>query len=203
MKLTATHDQQARALSVLGAAILVLFVSAGCLPRSTPAPLPTLRPTPTPMPTATPASTSTPALRPPTPTPTPSYLITTVDIDETIEVGNLIMTVTRIPPVDSAPEPSPGRRFVLLDLTIENAGDRLVGINSARELILKDRSNQIYRITSAAMAATGGTTPDVDVAPGEIVRAQVGFEVPTNANDLELTFVADRFEAGKIFIRLP
>ncbi len=188
---------------MLGAAVLLLFVSAGCLPRSTPAPLPTLRPTPTPMPSATPAPTNTPAPRPPTPTPTPSYLITTVDIDETIEVGNLLMTVTEISPVNNAPEPAPGRRFILLDLTIENTGDLLVGINSLRELVLKDSSNQIYRISSAAMAATGGTTPDVDVAPGETVRAQVGFEVPTNARNLELTFVADRFEAGKIFIRLP
>jgi hypothetical protein len=228
MKPTNTHRQRWQAISVLSAALLLLVASAGCLPRRTPAPLPTLPPTSTPAPTSTPTATWTPVPLPtpgPLPTATPSYLITTVTAGETIEVGDLVLTVTRIPwseiapapPAEAGepdpaaeagdaaptPTPEPRRQLVLLELTIQNAGERVVGINSARELILKDSTDQVYRISAAALAAIGGTTPDVDLAPGETIRAQLGFDVPVEASDLTLSFAADRFNAGRIFVRLP
>jgi hypothetical protein len=150
------------------------------------------------------------------PTATPSYLITTVTAGETIEVGDLVLSVTIIPQAGNAPAPEPEtgeadpdptpeprRQLVLLDLVITNTGDRVVGINSVRELVLKDSSDQIYRISAAALATIGGTTPDVDLAPGETIRAQLGFDVPVEASDLTLSFAADKFGAGRIFIRLP
>ncbi|HSN76886.1 MAG TPA: DUF4352 domain-containing protein [Anaerolineae bacterium] len=206
MNSTTTHRQRRQALSVLGAAVLLLFSATACPSRSTPAPLPTLPPTSTPAPTATPTATWTPAPLPtvgPVPTATPSYLITTVTAGETIEVGDLIMTVTPITSAASDPNLETGRRFVLLDLTIQNAGERLAGINSVRDLILKDSTNQVYRISAAALAAIGGTIPDVDLAPGETIRAQLGFDVPVEATDLTLSFAADRFDAGRIFVQLP
>ncbi len=158
----------------------------------------------------------------PLPTATPSYLITTVTVGETIELGDLLLTVTRIPgasdtptpPVEEAPAEGdaaaevpaatePTRQLVLLDLIIQNTGERVVGINSTRELILKDNTDQVYRISSAALAAIGGTTPDVDLAPGETIRAQAGFDVPAGASGLVLSFSADKFNAGRIFVRLP
>jgi hypothetical protein len=210
-----SHRQRWQPLSVLGAAALLLLASAGCLPRRTPAPLPTLPPTATPAPTATPTATWTPVPLPtpgPLPTATPSYLITTVTAGETVEIGDLLLTVTRIPWVDNTPVPDtgeadaelqPARQLVLLDLTIQNSGERVVGINSARELVLKDSTDQVYRISSAALAAIGGTTPDVDLAPGETIRAQAGFDVPAGASELVLSFSADKFNAGRIFVRLP
>jgi len=215
MKPTKTHRQRWQVLSVLGAAVLLLFTSAGCLPRRTPAPLPTLPPTSTPAPTATPTATWTPVPLPTPgslPTATPSYLITTVTAGETVEIGDLVLTVTRIPwtpgtptPPASGPDiaPEPARQLVLLDLTIQNVGERVVGINSARELVLKDGTDQVYRISAAALAVIGGTTPDVDLAPGETIRAQAGFDVPASASDLVLSFSADKFNAGRIFVRLP
>jgi hypothetical protein len=148
------------------------------------------------------------------PTATPSYLITTVTVDETIELGDLVLTVTRLPwPADtpgsatgvdgSASPLATERQLVLLELIIQNTGERVVGINSARELILKDGTDQVYRISAAAMAAIGGTTPDVDLAPGETIRAQAGFDVPAGASGLVLSFSADKFNAGRIFIQLP
>lgn len=218
-----THRQQRQALSVLGAAVLLLVSAAGCPARSTPAPLPTLPPTSTPAPTATPTATWTPVPFPtpgPVPTATPSYLITTVTAGETVEIGDLVLTVTRIPWAANTPTPpaegdaeavaqgadapaEPARQLVLLDLTIQNVGEHVVGINSARELVLKDSTDQVYRISAAALAIIGGTTPDVDLAPGETIRAQLGFDVPVTASDLMLSFAADKFNAGRIFIRLP
>jgi hypothetical protein len=206
MKPNATQRQPRQALSLLGAAVLLLFTAAACPSRSTPAPLPTLPPTSTPAPTATSTATWTPVPLPtpgPLPTATPSYLITTATAGETIEVGDLILTVTPITSAASDPNPETGRRLVLLDLTIQNTGERVAGINSVRELILKDSTEQVYRISAAALAAIGGTTPDVDLAPGETIRAQLGFDVPVEASDLTLSFAADRFDAGRIFIELP
>lgn len=215
MKPTNTHRQRWQGLSVLGAAVLLLFTVAACPSRSTPVPLPTLPPTSTPAPTSTPTATWTPVPLPtpgPLPTATPSYLITTVTAGQTIEVGDLVLTVTRIPWAENipdretgaaGPDPESARQLVLLDLTIQNVGERLVGINAARELILKDSTDQVYKISAAALAAIGGTTPDVDLAPGETIRAQLGFDVPVGASDLTLSFAADRFDAGRIFIRLP
>ncbi|MFZ2360468.1 MAG: DUF4352 domain-containing protein [Anaerolineae bacterium] len=217
MKPTNTHRQRRQAFSVLGAAVLLLFSATACPSRSTPVPLPTLPPTSTPAPTATPTATWTPIPFPtpgPVPTATPSYLITTVSAGETVEIGDLVLTVTRIPWAPNTPTPpaegdaqataaEPTRQLVLLDLTIQNAGDLVVGINSARELVLKDNTDQVYRISPAALATIGGTTPDVDLAPGETIRAQLGFDVPVSASDLMLSFAADKFNAGRIFVRLP
>lgn len=228
MKPTNTHRQRRQAFSVLGAAVLLLFSATACPSRSTPVPLPTLPPTSTPAPTATPTATWTPVPFPtpgPVPTATPSYLITTVTAGETIEVGDLVLTITRIPwppntptpPAEEAPSEGdaeataqgpdaaaePARQLVLLDLTIQNVGEHVVGINSARELVLKDSTDQVYRISAAALATIGGTTPDVDLAPGETIRAQLGFDVPVTASDLMLSFAADKFNAGRIFVRLP
>ncbi len=194
------------ALGVMGAALLLLFSSAACLPRRTPVPLPTLPPTSTPAPSPTPTATWTPAPRPtetPTATPTPPYPITTVNMGETITLADLVMTVNEITGAAAEPNPETGRRFVLLDLTIQNSGERVVGISSARDLILKDGVDQIYRISSAAVAAIQGTTPDVDIAPGETIRAQAGFDVPAEASGLILSFSADKFGAGRVFIQLP
>lgn len=215
MTFNRSHRQCWQALSVLGAAVVLLFAVAACPSRSTPVPLPTLPPTSTPAPTSTPTATWTPVPLPtpgPLPTATPSYLITTITAGETIELGDLLLTVARIPWVENTPvpdtgeadpEPQPARQLVLLDLTIQNTGERVVGINSARELILKDSTDQVYRISSAALAAIGGTTPDVDLAPGETIRAQAGFDVPASASGLVLSFSADKFNAGRVFVRLP
>jgi hypothetical protein len=167
-----------------------------------------LRPTDTPAPTATATPTRTPEPLPtltPTPTPTPSYLITTIDAGQTVELGDLALTVSRAltPTLDAPPAAEEGRQLVLLDVVIQNTGDRVVSIDPARELVLKDSANQVYKISAAASDAVGGTALDVDLAPGETVRARIGFDVPAEAGDLTLSFSADKFGAGRIFVRLP
>ncbi|HSN74941.1 MAG TPA: DUF4352 domain-containing protein [Anaerolineae bacterium] len=202
------HMPRRRRLFVLCLAVIFALAAASCAARSTPVPRPELRPTDTPAPTMTPTPTRTPEPLPtltPTPTPTPPYLITTIAAGETIALGDLVLTVSRVltPTLDEAPAAEAGRQLVLLDVAIQNAGDRVVGINSARELVLKDSADQVYKIGPAAVAAVGGTTLDVDLAPGETVRARIGFDVPAEAGDLMLSFGADKFGAGRIFVRLP
>jgi hypothetical protein len=202
------HVQRWRRPFVLCLAVIFVLAAASCAARPTPAPRPVLRPTDTPAPTATATPTRTPEPLPtltPTPTPTPQYLITTITAGETVELGDLALTVSRVltPTLDAPPAAEEGRQLVLLDVAIQNTGDRVVGINSGRELVLKDSTDQAYKISAAATAAVGGTTLDVDLAPGETVRGRIAFDVPAEAGELTLAFGADKFGAGRILVRLP
>lgn len=85
---------------------------------------------------------------------------------------------------------------------MQNTGDQLVSINATRDFVLNGSANQVYQIDTAAVNAIKGTIPDVDLTPGEIIRAQLGFNVPADAGDLTLSFAADEFRAGKIFVHL-
>lgn len=173
-------------------------------------PAPTLQPlatrtlTPTPTATPIPSPTWTPAPPPePTATPTPFP----ASAGEFLQAGDLAMSVVLRPTPELAPESengsTPGRRFVLVDVIMPNTGDKLVASNSAREFILKDSADQIYKISARAVAAAGDVTPDINLAPGETIEAQAGFEVPQDVSGLVLTFLADQFSAGKIVFRLP
>ena len=183
-----------RQFAVLCLAGLLVLASASCLAAPTPAPRPALRTISTLAPAAAPSPSHTPEplpARPARPTPTPSYRITTASVDETIAVAGLVMTVARI----AAPGPELERQRVVLDLAIQNVGEDTVSIDSARELVLKDSTNQIYRISPAVLAAIGGAPPDVDLAPGETIRAQTAFDAPITATGLMLSFAADSTSA--------
>lgn len=189
---------------LLGIAALFLLTSAACFSAPTPAALPALQLTQ--IPTSTPTFTPTrAAIRLPisTPTSTPSYLVTTIATGETLTLGDLELTISPISTDEATSAAQPGRQLVLLDLVIQNTGEQLVSINAPHDFILKDSTDRVYRINTAAVATIRGTIPDVDLTPGEVVRAQLGFDLPANAGDLTLSFAADKFRAGRIFIRLP
>ena len=142
--------------------------------------------------------------RTPVPTPTP-YPLVTGTISETVTSGSLAIMINKVitPEVDPKSGPAAGYRFIVLDLGIQNTGKVAAQITVAREIILKDNTDQIYKVSAKATAAVLGVTPDVTLAPDERIRAQVGFEVPISAEGLVFTFLADRFAGGKIFISLP
>ena len=62
--------------------------------------------------------------------------------------------------------------------------------------MLKDRTDQIYKVSAKATTAARGTLPDMTLAPGEQIVAQVGYEVPVTATGLVFTF-ASRFVLEK------
>ncbi|MCX7669232.1 MAG: DUF4352 domain-containing protein [Anaerolineae bacterium] len=197
----------------MGWLLVIALVTASCgsdslpTPASTPATRPTAVPTstftprPTPIPTNTPVPTPTPT---PRPSPTP-YPLVTGTISETVVSGSLALTVNEVivPKTDAKSGPPAGYRFIVVDLTMHNMGNQAVPITVAREMILKDSTDQIYKASARATAAVSGTMPDITLAPGEKIKAQVGFEVPVKAEKLVFTFAADRFSGGKIFIALP
>lgn len=130
---------------------------------------------------------------------------TTFAIGDIIEVGDLMLTVNEVtsPPGDEFSKPDDGNKFVVVDVTLENKGTEAKGISSMMQMYLKDATGQKYALDLMASVASGGVTPDGEIAQGERIRGQVGFQVPENAQGLVFVFDADVFGYGKVFVALP
>lgn len=132
-------------------------------------------------------------------------LQTTYSIGNTIEVGEFTLTVNGMssPPGEAFNVPDPGSRFVVVDLTIQNRSTAAVQVASLFQMSLKDRTGKIYDVNLKAFLASGGASPDGELAPGETVRGQVGFQVPQAAEGLVFVFDADVWSTGKALVQLP
>ncbi|NOZ71637.1 MAG: DUF4352 domain-containing protein [Chloroflexi bacterium] len=129
---------------------------------------------------------------------------TTFAIGDVIEVGDLVVIVNNVafPPGDEFNKPDKDNKFVVVDLTLKNNGSKSVAISSLLQMSLKDTTGQKYGVDLMATVASGGSTPDGEIAPGEKVRGQVGFQVPESAEGLVFVFDADVFGYGKVFVAL-
>ena len=126
-------------------------------------------------------------------------------IGDVIEMGDLTLTVNEVtnPPGDSFNKPDEGNIFVVVDMTIKNQGSEAASVSSMLQMSLKDDTGQVYDLDLMASVASGGTTPDGEIAPGETIRGQAGFQVPEDATGLVFVFDADVWGFGKVFVMLP
>lgn len=129
----------------------------------------------------------------------------TFNVGDTIEIGTLMLTVNEItyPAGDQFNKPSAGNKYLVVDLTIENKGTSAAGISTLLQMWVKDSTGQKFTMDLMATTAAKGATPDGELAAGEKVRGQVGFQVPENATGLVFVFDGDVFGAGKVFVALP
>lgn len=129
---------------------------------------------------------------------------TTYKIGDVVKIGDLSLTMNGVstPAGDSFARPDPGNKFVVVDMTLENRGGKAESISTIMQMSLKDATGQKYGVSLMATASSGGSSPDGELAAGEKVRGQVGFEVPENAQGLTFVFDADVFGKGKVFIAL-
>lgn len=130
---------------------------------------------------------------------------TTFAVGNFVEIGDLTLVVNEVtfPPGDDFNTPDADHKFVVVDVTLENKGSETRAISSLMQMELKDATGQKYDLDLMASVASGGSTPDGEIAPGEKVRGQVGFEVPEDAQGLVFVFDADVFGHGKVFVALP
>ena len=129
----------------------------------------------------------------------------TFAIGDVIEIGDLGLTVHGVtfPAGDEFSQPNEGNRFVVVDVAVENRTDTTQNISSLLQMELKDATGQTYDVDLMAPVASGGSSPDGELAPGETLRGQVGFQVPSDATGLVFVFDGDIFGAGKVFVALP
>lgn len=93
--------------------------------------------------------------------------------------------------------PEPGNRFVIVDVTFENQSDSPKHISSLLQTELRDSSGQRYTTSVTAITAASGSTLDGEIAPGDRLRGQAGFEVPVDATGLTFYFDAAVFGLGQ------
>lgn len=129
----------------------------------------------------------------------------TYNVGDVIAMGTTNITVNEVlyPAGDQFNQPNAGFKFLVVDLTIENLSATAISVSTLLQMSVKDSSSQKYDVDLMASVASGGTTPDGELAPGEKLRGQVGFQVPVNATGLVFVFDADVWGSGKVFVALP
>lgn len=129
----------------------------------------------------------------------------TYNIGDVIQMGTTLLTVNQVtfPAGDQFNQPAQGNKFLVIDLTIENHSSAPISFSSLMQTWLKDPSGQKYDIDLMASVASGGSSPDGEIAPNEALRGQIGFQVPATATGLVFVFDADVWGTGKAFVALP
>ncbi len=129
----------------------------------------------------------------------------TYGVSDVIAMGTTNVTVNEVisPAGDQFAKPDEGKKFLVVDLTIENGGATSISLSTLLQMSLKDSSGQKYDVDLMASVASGGTSPDGEISPGEKLRGQVGFQVPQDAAGLVFVFDADVWGTGKVFVAVP
>lgn len=126
-------------------------------------------------------------------------------VGDVVEIGSLVLTVNGVtsPAGTDFAKPEAGHKFLVVDVTVENKGTEAAAVSTMLQMSVKDETGQVYKVDLMAQTASGGTSPDGELAPGEKIRGQVGFQTPQTAAGLVFVFDADVFGAGKVFVALP
>ena len=126
-------------------------------------------------------------------------------VGEHVEISDLVVQVEGVtrPQGGEVIQPDPGMDFLLVDVRVENRGDRTRELSSAVSMSLKDASGRRYTFHLGAQTAAEAGLPDDELLPGEQVRGQIGFQVPEKARGLTFVFDPDLVGYGKALIALP
>ncbi len=129
---------------------------------------------------------------------------TNFQVGDIVSIGDSVLTVLgweNVEPNDFV-KPEEGKKFLVVDVTVENKSDQPEAISTLIQMSIKDSSGQKYDVDLMAQTASGGTSVDGELAAGEKVRGDVGFQVPVDANGLQFEFDASVFGSGKALIAL-
>jgi len=125
----------------------------------------------------------------------------TYEIGDSIKAGNLIFTVnsTRTDEGSDFIKPKDGHIYHIVDVTVENAGDKSESVSSFIMFKLFDSDGYNYNITIGP--ETKGSV-DGEISAGRKLRGELAFEVPEDAKGLELVIEPSLFSSGQIIIEL-
>lgn len=125
-------------------------------------------------------------------------------LGEPIEISDLIIQVLAVsyPTGTEIIKPKEGFQFVAVDVQIENQGSTVQEITSVVQMYLKDETGEKFTFHLGAQSLLDSGLPDDELQPGEMVRGQIGFQVPQEVLDLVFVFDAEIFGFGKVFISL-
>lgn len=139
---------------------------------------------PSPNSTDTIASPSTPG-KPSTKIPSQS-----VAIGQSVKLGKYQFTIhgARKTDGDTISKPKQGQKFLLINATVENQGEKKEAVSSVVLFALRDSTGKEYErvITTEAKGSL-----DSNLDPGKQLKGEIAFEVPQDATDLLLILRGD------------
>ena len=197
---------KSKSLPLVATVILLVTCSLmfGCGDNKTPVAPPTAVPTNTAVPTDIPKPTDTPKptdIPKPTVTPVPTTAPCATDavcsIGQTAKYQDTWVTVNSfqdLKPGDSN-KPAEGKKFVGVELTVQNIGGPGVDVDSLKQMTLQDSAGVEYKVDSAAQAQAGPSM-DGTIGGGGQLRGIVGFQIPESAKGLVFYYDADLMGAG-------
>ncbi len=100
-------------------------------------------------------------------------------------------------------KPAKGNRFVVIDVTVTNDSRKKTPLSTALQMYIKDADGFRYGVNIGASVAAKAKLPDGELAAGDKIKGQVGFEVPTSAKGLMFEFTSDLFNNDKVLVTLP
>ncbi|MFN7037476.1 MAG: DUF4352 domain-containing protein, partial [Bellilinea sp.] len=129
----------------------------------------------------------------------------TYNVGDVITMGTINITVNEVlyPAGDNFNKPDPGFKFLVVDLMIENTGTTAISVSSLLQMSIKDASSQKYNVDLMASVAAGGSSPDGEIAPGEKLRGQVGFQVPENQAARTFETLYELVDYYHVFLQNP
>ncbi|MDR3563915.1 MAG: DUF4352 domain-containing protein, partial [Negativicutes bacterium] len=76
-------------------------------------------------------------------------------------------------------------------------------LSTLMQMTLKDSAGQTYSVDDSAEAASGGNSPLGDLAAGQTLRGQLGYQVPNDAKGFQFVFDINSISNGqKVFVDL-
>jgi Domain of unknown function (DUF4352) len=116
-----------------------------------------------------------------------------VAIGKMISLGKYKFTVNGVRNAvgDSISKPKPGKKYLIINATIENQGKKQEPLSSIFLFALTDSTNQKYKrvITTEAKGNL-----DSNLDPGKKLQGEIAFEVPQDAKNLLLVLRGDLTE---------
>ena len=133
---------------------------------------------------------STPATAPPSPTTQKHF-----QVGQAVSVGSVdLVTVTAVTTASSQPyrTPQAGYRYLLMQVTIKNTGTA-EQVLSALNYTFRDTDGTTY----SQVYINSNTSPWGKVEPGQQLRGQLAYEVPTTQKHFTFAFEADLSAPGE------
>lgn len=92
-----------------------------------------------------------------------------------------------------------GNTFAIVDVSLENKSDKEVSVSQLLQVGVSDNDGFKYPVNLVVEGTKGSF--DGKVAPGKILRGEIGFDVPQAAKSLEFTFT-EPFKKGQLTWKL-
>jgi hypothetical protein len=114
---------------------------------------------------------------------------------EPVRAGNLVIEVngSERSAGESIQRPARGKSFLVVDLTIKNAGARATSVSSLLQMFALDPAGNRY---DTALYFPPGRLPEGAIQPGGAARGKIAFEVPSGRRGFYFVFEPEVLAGG-------